>query len=137
MVTSVAAAFFASGGRNAGTPSDMASTPVIAVQPLANAVQQQERRQRFGPRGIGRWNRHRRDGAGRIAVEADRDQGEHAHDKEIRGDGEDLARFLDPSQVAHRQKREERQAHFHAVRVQLGQRRRDCRAPRPKCSPTR
>src|SRR5207247_6545246 len=38
IVTSVAAAFFDSGGRNAGTPSDTASTPVIAVQPLANAV---------------------------------------------------------------------------------------------------
>src|SRR5262245_40049998 len=38
IVTSVAAAFFASGGRNAGTPSDTASTPVIAVHPLANAV---------------------------------------------------------------------------------------------------
>src|SRR5207247_5203410 len=34
----VAAAFFASGGRNAGTPFDTASTPVIAVQPFANAV---------------------------------------------------------------------------------------------------
>ena len=38
IVSSVAAAFFDSGGRNAGTPSDTASTPVIAVQPLANAV---------------------------------------------------------------------------------------------------
>src|SRR5205823_7705488 len=38
IVTSVAAAFFDSGGRNAGTPSDTASTPVIAVHPLANAV---------------------------------------------------------------------------------------------------
>ena len=34
----VAAAFFASGGRKAGTPFDTASTPVIAVQPFANAV---------------------------------------------------------------------------------------------------
>ena len=38
IATSVAEAFFASGGRNAGTPFDTASTPVIAVQPLANAV---------------------------------------------------------------------------------------------------
>ena len=38
IVTSVADAFFASGGRNAGTPFETASTPVIAVQPLANAV---------------------------------------------------------------------------------------------------
>jgi hypothetical protein len=38
IATSVADAFFASGGRNAGTPFDTASTPVIAVHPLANAV---------------------------------------------------------------------------------------------------
>src|SRR5436853_346471 len=38
IVTSVPAAFFDSGALNAGTPSDTASTPVIAVQPLANAV---------------------------------------------------------------------------------------------------
>src|SRR5438034_4627247 len=38
MATSVAAAFFDSGGRNAGTPFDTASTPVIAVQPFADAV---------------------------------------------------------------------------------------------------
>ncbi len=38
IATSVAAAFFASGGRKAGTPLETASTPVIAVQPLANAV---------------------------------------------------------------------------------------------------
>jgi len=34
----VADAFFASGGLNAGTPLDTASTPVIAVQPFENAV---------------------------------------------------------------------------------------------------
>src|SRR6185295_15935817 len=38
IATSVADAFFASGGRKAGTPFDTASTPVIAVHPLANAV---------------------------------------------------------------------------------------------------
>src|SRR3954469_4799619 len=34
----VPAAFFDSGGLNAGTPFDTASTPVIAVQPLEKAV---------------------------------------------------------------------------------------------------
>ena len=38
IATSVAEAFFDSGGRNAGTPFETASTPVIAVQPFANAV---------------------------------------------------------------------------------------------------
>ena len=34
----VVAAFLDSGGLNAGTPFDIASTPVIAVQPLEKAV---------------------------------------------------------------------------------------------------
>ena len=38
IVSIVAAAFFDSGGLNAGTPFDTASTPVMAVQPLENAV---------------------------------------------------------------------------------------------------
>ena len=37
MITSVVAAFFASGGLKAGTPFEIASTPVMAVQPLAKA----------------------------------------------------------------------------------------------------
>ena len=38
IATSVEAALRLSGGRNAGTPFDTASTPVIAVQPFENAV---------------------------------------------------------------------------------------------------
>src|SRR2546422_4940700 len=38
IINIVAAAFFAPGGLNAGTPFDTASTPVIAVQPFENAV---------------------------------------------------------------------------------------------------
>ena len=38
IINIVAAAFFDSGGLNAGTPFETASTPVIAVQPFANAV---------------------------------------------------------------------------------------------------
>src|SRR5438034_6062308 len=38
IINIVPAAFLASGGLNAGTPFDTASTPVIAVQPLENAV---------------------------------------------------------------------------------------------------
>ena len=37
MIIIVAAAFFASGGLNAGTPFETASTPVMAVQPFENA----------------------------------------------------------------------------------------------------
>src|SRR5262245_35679805 len=38
IITSVCAAFRLSGGRKAGTPLETASTPVIAVHPLENAV---------------------------------------------------------------------------------------------------
>ena len=38
IATSVCAALRLSGGRNAGTPFDTASTPVSAVQPFENAV---------------------------------------------------------------------------------------------------
>src|SRR5438132_11764724 len=38
IVTSVAAAFLLSGRRNAGTPFEAASTPVMAVQPFEKAV---------------------------------------------------------------------------------------------------
>ena len=38
IISIVAAAFFDSGGLNAGTPFETASTPVIAVQPFENAV---------------------------------------------------------------------------------------------------
>src|SRR5438045_8678700 len=38
IATSVAAAFLLSGGRNAGTPFETASTPVMAVHPFENAV---------------------------------------------------------------------------------------------------
>ena len=38
MIVIVFAAFFASGGLNAGTPLAMASTPVKATEPPANAL---------------------------------------------------------------------------------------------------
>ena len=40
---SVVRAFFHSGGRNAGTPFEIASTPVIAVQPDASACRARKR----------------------------------------------------------------------------------------------
>ena len=59
----VAAAFWLSGGRNAGTPFETASTPVIAVQPFENAVrsansrQQARRRSPAGPASSGARSR--------------------------------------------------------------------------------
>ena len=42
MAVIVSAAFLASGGLNAGTPLAIASTPVSATEPPANALQEQE-----------------------------------------------------------------------------------------------
>ena len=44
MITSVVRAFFHAGSRNAGTPFEIASTPVTAAPPEANAVQDDEER---------------------------------------------------------------------------------------------
>ena len=64
MTTSVLAAFFASGGLNAGTPLAIASVPVSATEPLANALQQQQDAEGLGAQrhrlGLGRQGRHRR-----------------------------------------------------------------------------
>ena len=51
IVTIVAAAFLDSGGRNAGTPFDTASTPVIAVQPFEKAVSSRNSVSDFAVRG--------------------------------------------------------------------------------------
>ena len=57
MITSVAAALRASGALNAGTPLETASTPVIAVQPLANArsTRNVERPRMASGAGRGAW----------------------------------------------------------------------------------
>ena len=74
MITMVAAAFRASGGLNAGTPLETASTPVIAVHPLENA--------RSRSKSVSGWpmRRHRFDrldrlnGSGRSAPCSNGDQ---------------------------------------------------------------
>ena len=57
----VLAAFFASGGLNAGTPLAIASTPVSATEPLANARRSSRIPSRLGPErhglGLGRQRR--------------------------------------------------------------------------------
>ena len=103
IATSVAEAFFDSGGRNAGTPFETASTPVIAVQPLANAVSSRNIVSRVEPAlaGSGRVERH--DRAAGVAVEADREQHEDADDEEVGRDGEDAAGLADAAEVAEHQ----------------------------------
>ena len=108
IATSVAAAFFASGGRNAGTPFETASTPVIAVQPLANAVSSRKVVSGCGAGRVG--------GSGAstgtivcvdVAIQPVRNQHEDADDEKIGRHGEDAARFADAAQVADHQQRQE------------------------------
>ena len=117
IVTSVAAAFFASGGRNAGTPSDTASTPVIAVQPFAKAVSSRNVVSGCVP-GVGRQrhvDRHDR-ARERSDTAPTSEQREDADDEEVGRHGEDAARLADAAQVAEHENREEHQAHLDAVR---------------------
>jgi hypothetical protein len=53
MMTSVMAAFLASGGLKAGTPFETASTPVIAVHPLAKARRTRKVVSAWTPLGVG------------------------------------------------------------------------------------
>ena len=94
------------------------STPVIAVQPLANAVIQQKYRQprRAGVGGRRQGQRH--DRAARVAVKADREQHEDADDEEVRGDGKDAAGLPDAAEVAQHEDGQKAEAQFHAVRRQ-------------------
>ena len=62
---SVRAAVCAAGALNAGTPSDTASTPVIAVQPLANAESSTNRVIEPAPKVVQRVGGHHRHGGAR------------------------------------------------------------------------
>ena len=55
MTVIVFAAFFASGGLNAGTPLAIASTPVRATEPAGEGLEQQQDAERLGPgrQGVG------------------------------------------------------------------------------------
>ena len=64
MTTSVDAAFLLSGFRKAGTPFETASTPVIAVQPFANAVRIANRPSSVADRQRGASARYGDDAAG-------------------------------------------------------------------------
>ena len=108
IVTSVAAAFLLSGGRNAGTPFETASTPVIAVQPFENAVQDRERAERRQCRRTRAAPALPAVGTGssvpvRYRQAPTRDHREDADDEEVRGRGEQPARFAHAAQVAEHQ----------------------------------
>ena len=98
MTVRVVAAFFDSGGLNAGTPLAMASTPVRATEPLANASQEEQDGQRLErrrrARQAGSWRvRPRPSTSDLVDAQADHEQGD-AHEQ-VGRDGEDVARLPD------------------------------------------
>ena len=112
IISIVAAAFFDSGGWNAGTPFETASTPVIAVQPFENAVSS---RNSVSGCAVGLDRRRQRPPARSLPVQrraiaptpmsaSDRD------DEEVGRHGEDAPGFADAAQVADHQERDETRA---------------------------
>ncbi len=99
----VLAAFFASGGLNAGTPLAIASTPVSATEPPAKALSSRKTVRTSVP-GWTAW------GCGGMAWavpvsdvrQADRDDPDRERHEEIGREGEDQARLAEAAEVADR-----------------------------------
>ena len=92
MIASVSAAFFACGRRNAGTPFEIASTPVSAVAPEENALRTAKTPIAVGvvaAFAIGSTGRRGRAAADAL-VHADRDRRQDRGDEPVRGDREHL-----------------------------------------------
>ena len=125
IVTSVAAAFLASGGRNAGTPSDTASTPVIAVQPLANAVSNRNVVSGFASPSAARVVFDRHETAREVAVQPRGNEREDAHDEKVGRDREDLPDSLRPRRLPTVSDGKEEEAQLDAIGVEARKGRRD------------
>ena len=127
MMASVCAAFFARGWRNAGTPSEIASTPGERGGAGRERVQDHEQPDRGGGgRELGRRDeRVGHDGASTEHALADPDdqQREDRDDERVRGHGEERSRLLDPSQVRQRDQYDEPDRQLHPVGAQPGHRR--------------
>ena len=106
MMTIVAAALRASGGLKAGTPLETASTPVMAVHPLENALSSSSSVSGWpidciGSIGVDRQNRSRHG-----APCSNGNQRKHTEDEEVGRGGEDVARLANPAKVAEHQDRQ-------------------------------
>ena len=105
---SVRAALRACGRRNALTPLAIASTPVSAVEPEANA-----RRRTKSPIAPARRHRLLADGGAALPVgaagRAGEDQREHRGDERVGRDRERESRLADAAQVRHGDQRHERE----------------------------
>ena len=123
---SVRAAFVGCGRRNAGTPFEIASTPVSALQPDANA-----RRMTISPTLAASPTGA---GSGTCAVgqpdtsaphEADRHQRPDRADERVRRKRERVSRLAHASKVDEHEQHEHREAESDRVRRKLGNGRRD------------
>ena len=121
----VVRAFFHSGGLNAGTPFETASTPVTAGTARREGVQDQEDGHGAGqPRHVGR-DRERVQAAGELPEQADPEQREHHQDEEVGRDGEHPPGLPHAAQVAPRDEPDEEDRQPHAVGVETRRGRRD------------
>ena len=127
---SVVAAFLDSGRRNAGTPLEIASTPVSATAPELKPLRIRKRpsvppnsrvppasSNAFGSNGT--WPRCPK----KALVEPVADQHREDHDVDVGRHREDPARLLDPAQVRDRDERDEEQRDLDAVVGEISQRR--------------
>ena len=96
----VVAAFFDSGGLNAGTPLAIASVPVSATEPDGEGLEQQEDADVSGPTGRhpARPDLERRRRR-RSVDEPDRRRSTGRADEQVGRDREDVARLAQPAQV--------------------------------------
>ena len=95
MAVMVLAAFFASGGLNAGTPLAIASTPVSATEPPAKALSSNRIPSASVPDGRASGSRRDRDRCpGRDPERADPDDRQGQPDEEIGRHREDVSRTL-------------------------------------------
>ena len=129
----VVIAFFHSGGLNAGTPFEIASTPVTAAPPEAKAFRTRKIRAKpatFSDGGRGNCEA----GCGRDPVthaeQGRTQQDPHHQEEEVRGCREDPPRFAHASEVAEREDHDEAERDRHPPRVEALEDRRQRRRPR-------
>ena len=111
--TSVVAAFFDSGRRNAGTPFEIASTPVSATAPDEKPFSRRKSAERAADSRASRRTLRRRTAPGRCrrrttATSPYDDQRAEDQHVDVGRDGEDAARLLDPAHVQQRDQHDER-----------------------------
>ncbi len=99
IITIVAWAFFHSGGLNAGVPFEMASVPVIALQPSANARIRRSRLMDSTGTSIGTTPVTSGGWPEGGADHADDDEDHDAHHEDVGRQGEDRAALADAAEV--------------------------------------